>query len=356
MTLQRLLLLLLLYPAPLFAQDPAPPPPAPAAPAATQTSQPPALKISGLVFGDYYYFASSHDPDFEDQNGFWLRRAYLTLDHTMTHGFSGRLRLEGNGAGDMTDTRLTPFVKDAYLRWSSGSHGVLLGMSGTPSIEFIDSFWGYRFVEKTPLDLQRWDGTRDLGIAAQGTLGPGKTLNYHVMFGNGSDTGSEVNTNKTVRAAFGYRGTSGVVLEGYADWQDQPDDADRSTLQAFFGYRKPRGRIGLQYAHQTRRLALEPATGFDLASAFVVARVTGRHWILARVDRMFEPNPNGDRIPYLPFSTEAPSTLVIVGWDILLSPNVHVGPNVEFVKYGDAGGTPVRSDKVARMTFYFDWP
>ena len=30
--------------------------------------------------------------------------------------------------------------------------------------------------------------------------------------------------------------------------------------------------------------------------------------------------------------------------------------NVEFVKYGDVGETPVRSDAVARVTLYFEWP
>jgi hypothetical protein len=34
----------------------------------------PSWKISGLVFGDYYYFTDHHDPKFQDQNGFWLRR------------------------------------------------------------------------------------------------------------------------------------------------------------------------------------------------------------------------------------------------------------------------------------------
>lgn len=138
-----------------------------------------------------------------------------------------------NSTGDLSECRLAPFVKDAYLRWASGAHAVLVGISPTPTFEFIESFWGYRSVEKTPLDLQKWDGSRDFGVAAMGTLDKAKTVYYNVMLGNGSDTGSETDKSKSVRGSFGYRATSGFVAEGYVDWQDKPKEAARSTMQAF---------------------------------------------------------------------------------------------------------------------------
>jgi hypothetical protein len=90
----------------------------------------PAFKISGLVYADYYYVAANHRDEIVDRNGFWLRRVYLTYEHTLTQALSLRVRLE-----------------------------------------FVEGFLGYRSIEKTPVDLYGWDSSRDLGVALQGRLG-----------------------------------------------------------------------------------------------------------------------------------------------------------------------------------------
>src|SRR5678815_3452026 len=69
---------------------PDPPPPAAAAPP---------WRISGLVFGDYYYFAESPQAAFEKQHGLWLRRGYFTYDHTFSPAVTTRFRLEVNSNG-----------------------------------------------------------------------------------------------------------------------------------------------------------------------------------------------------------------------------------------------------------------
>ena len=77
----------------LSAQAPASPPPSPA-PATP-------YKFSGLVFGDYYYFNQSHDPKWQGQQGFWLRRIFFTFDYTFTPKVSTRFRLEANSDGQL---------------------------------------------------------------------------------------------------------------------------------------------------------------------------------------------------------------------------------------------------------------
>ena len=46
----------------------------PETPAPAPPPQP--WRISGLVFGDYYWFAKNHSSQWEDQHGLWMRRAY----------------------------------------------------------------------------------------------------------------------------------------------------------------------------------------------------------------------------------------------------------------------------------------
>ena len=168
-------------------QPPPPPPPAP---------QP--WRISGLVFGDYYYFSDSHLDEWKDQQGFWLRRAYLTFDYDLSARLTTRLRFEANSDGQLEGASLTPYVKDAYIRAALGTQRLFLGISPTASFNWLEGFWGLRHIEKTPVDLYRLDNSRDLGVSLEGPILV-KGLDYVAQFGNNSSQDSETNKQKAFR-------------------------------------------------------------------------------------------------------------------------------------------------------------
>ena len=56
-------------------------------------------QLSGVVFGDAYWFAANHDSAAEDANGLWVRRVYLTYDVKQTENVSMRLRFESGSPG-----------------------------------------------------------------------------------------------------------------------------------------------------------------------------------------------------------------------------------------------------------------
>ena len=305
-----LLGLLLAIPASALAQ--APPPPRARRPAEGGGAPVPAFKISGLMFGDYYDVAQNHRDDLEGQNGFWIRRLYFTYDHTLSKSLSLRVRLEANSKGDFKSSGVnTPYIKDAWLKWAFGAHALIFGMAPTPNIDFIDAFQGYRSVEKSPFDLYRWDSSRDLGLVLQGGLGKDRRTRYGFQFGNGSGTGSETDASKAVRGELAHRFASGLVLEGYADWQDHPDGRDVWTVEAFAGWQEKTWRASLQYGHQERREAGPEGTdlSLDFLSAFAAVQVSPRVTLLGRVDRNFDPIPNGETIDYMPFSDQAKSVV-----------------------------------------------
>lgn len=310
-------------------------------------------KISGYVFGDYYYVVSNHDEDLEGSNGFWLRRIYLGYDRNLSEAFSTRLRLEMNSAGDFaTNEKLTPVVKDAYLRWKHNEHSVYLGISSSPIWGLIEDFWGYRAVEKTPLDLQRFGSSRDFGVAVKGKLDSGKRVSYHVMFGNGSSNGSENNDGKKVMLSLSTKASSGLLVEGYVDFEDRPGDANRYTLQGFAGYESDDFRLGVQFAHQNRQTTGDDVT-LQLGSVFAVAKLSEKTWGYARIDRQFDANPEGARIEYIPFDATAKSTFLLAGIDYAATSNVHFMPNIEAIVY--SGGTEPDSDVIPRFTFYYSF-
>jgi hypothetical protein len=327
---------------------PAPPPP----------PAPPAWRISGYMFGDYYYFQDDHDPKFDEQNGFWFRRIYLTYDHNLSSKIATRLRFEVNSPGNMTSSALTPYVKDASLRWTyHGTHQAWFGIFPTPTFEFIEGFWGLRHIEKTPADLYRTDSSRDFGIGLVGSFNESQSLRYSYQFGNDSSTNAEVDKNKANRIAVGYGKPTGFAVEGFYGNYARDGDTDRSIYQIFAGYRQPKFRGAFQYYRNTRNVATGGDLDLDLYSGFGVFDIVKQKWtVFARVDRFDDPNPDGAGIAYLPIDPRAKYTFFLTGVEFYLLPSVRFTPNVETVSYGKLpDGSSIKTDVVWRATMYWTW-
>ena len=330
---------------------PAPPPPAPP------------YRFTGLVFGDYYYFSDHHDSKWESQQGFWLRRAYFTFDYTFTPRVTTRFRLEANSNGKLAGGSLTPYVKDAYLRWTFyGRQQLTLGIQPSLSFDHVESVWGLRHIEKTPLDLYRWDSSRDTGVTVAGPMNEANTLKYSVQFGNESGNNAETDKFKAIRVAARYETNPGLTVEGMFAQFARDKDADRTTAQVFAGYRAKKARAGFQYSYQKRQAATGttlPDLELDIFSGFAVADLKPQKFsIFARVDRYDDPCPDCSGIDYLPIDTSAKFTMFLAGAEYHLIPAVRFSPNVEWVTYGTPAkaGTPAPKDDVVwRATFYWAW-
>jgi hypothetical protein len=332
---------------PVVVPDPPPqPPPAPP------------WKISGLVFGDYYYFPQQHLPAFEDQHGMWIRRAYFTYDHTFTPAVTTRLRVEFNSNGKLQGGLITPYLKDAYVKWTFWKRQqVTVGYHPSLTFDFLDGLWGLRHVEKTPVDLYRMDSSRDTGFMLSGPLNESQSLRYAVQFGNESGTNAETDRFKGYRAVARYEKNPGLVVEGMVGYFNRANDADRTTAQIIAGWRQPRGRVAFQYTFQRREAAPGPFTDLNVYSGFGVYDVKPQKFsVFARVDRMNNPCLDCPGMDYLPIDAVAPFTLTIVGVEYFVLPSVRFSPNVEYVAYSEpAVGAKPKNDVAARLTFYWVW-
>ncbi len=316
-------------------------------------------KFSGLMFGDYYTVPAHHDSTIKNSNGFWFRRIYLTYEHTIDETFSARIRLEMNSAGDFgtSSVALIPYIKDAYIKWNiNETHKAYLGISQPPTLTVIEKVWGHRFLEKTPLDLQRWAPSRDFGFAVQGKLLQENKLHYHVMIANGNGNKSETNSGKKLMLSASYDLTPEIVAEGYIDWNDNTGSTDFFTYQGFVAYKKDSMAIGLQYAHQTRQVIDANDEQLDLLSVFFHTKFSRKTGMVARIDRMFSPNALAESQAYLPFDPTAKSTLYILGFDYFPVKQFHLTPNIEMIVYDEnSDGIKPGTDIIPRITFFYEF-
>ena len=314
------------------------------------------VDFSGYMFGDYFYVAKNHNQSLEGQNGFWYRRIYLTADKKISDEISSRVRLELNSPGDFqTKDKMKPFVKDAYISWKRNNHNIIFGLSPTPTFELIEKVWGYRSVEKTPLDLQKYSSSRDFGITFSGTLDKKKKVNYNLMFANGSGDDSETDKGKKVLFSLSVKNDAGWILEGYADIDDRPQGKRWHTLQGFGGYNGKDFRAGVQFSRQTRRLGTSGGEdNLEIASVFMAGKLSSMVSAFARYDRNFDPNSSGSKISYIPFDPSVSSSLIIAGLDFSIDKNVNIIPNAEIIVYDESdSGVKPDSDFVPRITMYF---
>jgi hypothetical protein len=337
----------------------------------------PNFKLGGLLFGDYYYYDKWHQSQIsstntngvESQQGFWMRRVYLTADFNITEKFTTRFRLEANSNGMFTNPgNVTPFVKDAYLRWTYyGKHQMTVGIQPTLTFDSEEGFWGLRHIEKTPADLYRIDSSRDFGFTMSGPIDALKGLSYGGQIANDSANGSETDKYKTARFLALFDKNPGIHVEGVFNYGKRPAGQHRTTAKGELGYRGKLFRVAGEYLYQKRESGnATPDQKIDIWSAFGVWEFAPKKAeVFFRFDDVKGKRggvdtglPGADGIDYVILSPAQPFKFYIFGFEyFLLHPSIRIGPNVEIAKYdNDPNPTtaPGRDqDRIFRITFFW---
>ncbi|MGH7492748.1 MAG: hypothetical protein ACREOO_10175 [bacterium] len=309
-------------------------------------------KISGYIFGDYFYEFSHPDSATAalDRNGFQLRRAYFTYDRDLSAKFTVRFRLEMNSPdlyslqGFGASVQLTPYVKHAYLRWNDviPQSRFTFGLIPTPTFNLSEEVWGYRSVEKTIMDLRRIAPSADLGAALEGKLAGSGVLNYQIFAGNGTGTRSEIDRNKRIYLNVPIKIQNTYFLVPYGDYEGGSDGTDKNTVAFFGGVQKPSFHGGVEVFRKVSNKAL--ANDADRTengiSVFGAVKAAEHVKVFGRYD-IYDPNTDAD---------DDGNSLFIAGLDFSLDKNVNIIPNVRMESYQAADTDP---NTFGVVTFFF---
>lgn len=346
-------------------------------------------KIKGVAFMDYYYNLKNHDSSEQERNSFSLRRFYFTFENNITADIKVRFRLESAHGKYGATSKINPFVKHAYLEWTNliPRHKLYIGIAETNAFKNAEKYWGYRSIEKTIMDINKISSSADMGIALKGDLFGDAAHHWLTVF-NGTGYGSsEVDRYKKIGYAFWLTPVNGLMIEGYADYENQDPDEPQTatvfkyakdyigssgyyTVKGFIGYDHPRFTIGVEAFMRTNKesgikdvIIVDDAIasyskfdvkrfGFSIFGSIITPAPKLKAF--ARYD-YYDPNTE-DKV-YTNFSdgkltggVDDEYYLFIAGLDYIPRGNVHIIPNVILKSYTqDSKNT----DITARITLYY---
>ncbi|RPI18594.1 MAG: hypothetical protein EHM58_04600 [Ignavibacteriae bacterium] len=334
-------------------------------------------KLSGLVFGDYFYKLSGDSSNFTGEfapypktyQAFTFRRIYLTYNHVINEKFSAQFQLESSEK-IITSTRYGVFIKTAFLEWANIFKGsnLQIGLVPTATWALNEKFWNYRPIEKTLIDFRGLGGASDMGITLKGNFEKEGNYGYTAMIGNGNGQKPEFNKLKKYYASLFAKPVKGLTIEAYSDFEpfgDVPNVTDttlsvkrnKMTLRGFAGYQTERLAVGGEFVQQTQKNFGAGNTdvvpmGF---SFYVWGNIlkgntkTGENMLnaFARFD-MYDPNTKIDSVGFK-------ENFLTAGLDYMPFKDVHFMPNVWFNSYTDKSSANIekKADVVVRMTFFY---
>jgi hypothetical protein len=311
-------------------------------------------ELKGYMIGEYYYIIDHHTGNFKDvedgikgRSGFWFRRIYFTYNNTLSDTVKMRLRMEMASTSNLlSSSTLVPFVKDAYLSWKfAGSTSLVAGIQSPPSFAQVEDIWGYRSLEKTPLDLYKWTSSRDFGISIKG----GDTALYQVMFANGSSNKSEADNGKKLYGSLGYS-SGGFFVEGMAQYEKAKlSGNDDIIAQGFAAYQGDWGRVGAQYSYRDYKdNDKDKSYKYSLVSIFAVFKAGEKIELIARWDGTmgdgWEESWKGSGVSYVPFADYHKFNFFIGAISWQAHKNVWIIPNVKFTTYSENDSLPSIGD------------
>jgi len=188
-----------------------------------------------------------------------LKRFYIGVDHKFSDVFSANVTTDFRYNSNGTSKDVLVYVKKAYVQAKlSPALWVRVGSADLPWVPFVESVYGYRFVENTLIDRTKFGTSADWGVHAGGSFGNG-LVNYAVSAINGagyktlsrnSDTIDlegriSVNPIKTVTLAVG--GYTGKLAKSAANLPGSATPHTATRFDALAAYTDKRIRAGVEY-------------------------------------------------------------------------------------------------------------
>ena len=219
-------------------------------------------KIGGVTYFDY--------SNTEKASGFNFQRQYFGYGGDVSEKVSYKILFDVGGTEIGTveyknedgefeekseDTRLVTYLKKAQINYKSSFGKFNFGLIGMNTYNIQEKNWGYRFIEKSAIDKNKFSSTADIGIGFSKSLLD--NLNLSLLFVNGEGF-KKPQGDKYHKIAFNATYGEGNLNknDGYnagVVFTTESTDADPTTMTSVFGGFAGMGlRIGGEFDMQSK--------------------------------------------------------------------------------------------------------
>jgi hypothetical protein len=255
--------------------------------------------ISGKVFANVSSIDHESDGANLVDNGTQteLKRFYFGIDHKFNDTFSANLTTDFRYNSNGTSKDALVFVKKAYVQAKiAPEFFVRVGAADLPWIPFVESLYGYRFVEPVLADRTKFGTSTDWGVHVGGSFLDGK-ISYAASAINGAgyktlsrnsntiDLEGRISASPVKNVTLGVGGYSGKLGKS----SDVTQTEHRATRwNAVAAYTNQRIRAGVEYFqaknwNNVATLAEDKSSGWSAFGSFAFTpklAVFGRYdWV-----------------------------------------------------------------------------
>jgi hypothetical protein len=214
-------------------------------------------KVTSTVFANLSYDNQSPKPNKFNGVGVDIKRAYLGVSHQFNDIYSATLTADFAPNGVVLNggaLQGAAAIKYAYLQAKySDAFIVQLGSEDTPWIGFATDVYGYRYIEKTIVDQQKYGNSADWGANVHGSLAKG-LVSYSAMAMDGGGY-----KNPTRSKTMDFEGRANLNYDGFVagvggydgnlatNFQGGPPTHNVSRIDALVAYTNDKFRIGGEF-------------------------------------------------------------------------------------------------------------
>jgi len=253
------------------------------------------------INGDTHFNYSFEDAD---NNAFQLSRAYFTFTNKVSDNISYKFQTDIGSGGA---TAYTVYLKNANLAWKSDFGKFVFGLQGMNMFGIQEGNWGYRFIEKSAMDLNKYSSSADLGISWEKSLG---ALTPSVQLSNGTGY-KKAEDDKYKKLSFrllygeaklkkGFNAGVSLSLESedYLDANTETQKGSTQVLGVFGGFAAGPLKIGGEFAMRNNSMDTDKSANF--VSAYANYKISDQLSGFGRLDLVDQDSDtDGDGFNYL---------------------------------------------------------
>ena len=210
--------------------------------------------VGGRMYADFSDISQDKNGKTTDADGtgFDVKRFYLIIDHKFDDIWSANLTTDFNYVANDSETQL--FVKKAYVQAKLNDYFIVRGgSSDMPWIPFVESWYGYRYIDPTLTDRLKFANSADWGVHASSVTNG--MFNYAVSVVNG---GGYRNPSRSSgmdwEGRVGFQPIEGLMIAGGgysgdrgSDIESAPTQHTASRWDALVAYKGGPFRAGVEY-------------------------------------------------------------------------------------------------------------